>query len=71
MLIFRVMVVELICEKLQIENKILDIQLLEYIKVWKIVKKMEWFDYFVELVVDIIMNIYKVLDKGCGVMCFV
>lgn len=23
---------------------------------------MEWFDYFVELVVDIIMNIYKVLD---------
>lgn len=23
---------------------------------------MEWFDYFVELVVDIIMNIYKVFD---------
>lgn len=69
MLTFRAMVVELTCEKLQIENKTSDIQLPEHIKAWKTAKKMEWFDHFVEPVVDTIMNIYKAPDKGCGVTC--
>lgn len=62
MLNFRAMVVELTCEKLQIENKTSDIQLPEHIKAWKTAKKMEWFDHFVEPVVDTIMNIYKAPD---------
>lgn len=55
----RAMVVELSCEKLQIENKTSDIQLPEHIKMWKTAKKNEWLDHFVEPVVDTIMNIYK------------
>lgn len=39
MLTFGAMVVELTCEKLQIENKTSDIQLPEHIKEWKTAKK--------------------------------
>lgn len=58
------MVVELTCEKLQIENKTSDIQLPEHIKVWKTAKKIEWLDHFVEPVVDTIMNIYMAPDMS-------
>lgn len=58
------MVVELTCEKLQIENKTSDIQLPEHIKVWKTTKKIEWLDHFVEPVVDTIMNIYMAPDMS-------
>jgi hypothetical protein len=63
-LTFRAMIVELTCEKLQIQNKTSDIQLPEHIKVWKTAKKMEWLDRFVEPVVDTIMNTYKAPDRS-------
>ena len=64
MLTFRALIVELTCEKLQIQNKTSDIQLPEHIKVWKTAKKMEWLDRFVEPVVDTIMNTYKAPDMS-------